>query len=203
MKRALAACLVAVSVSACAERIEAPSAQVSAARFVADEPPSITLYTVINNRSEAGAHSALLINASQRVLFDPAGSWPQPESPEVNDVRFGMTDRMLVNFIDFQARETFRIEEQTLRLSPETAERILTLALQNGAVPKAQCARSIADLLREVPGFEGLPQTWFPRKLHDGFATLPGVTERRLRDNADPVESHGMTLAEAGPRPRF
>ena len=37
--------------------------------YVHDGPPRISLYTMVNNDSGAGAHSALVINASQRVIL--------------------------------------------------------------------------------------------------------------------------------------
>ena len=39
--------------------------------YVHAVPPRIFLYTLVNNDSGAGAHSVLVINASQRVIFDP------------------------------------------------------------------------------------------------------------------------------------
>ncbi len=60
MFRILSLILLAFTLAACvggAEPKWAPDAEVAAARFVADAPPSITLYTVINNNSQAGAHS--------------------------------------------------------------------------------------------------------------------------------------------------
>ena len=72
------ACVMAVAaaLSACAaDQKFASDADVAAATYVAGPPASITLITSINGRSNAGAHSALVINGSQRVLYDPAGSW--------------------------------------------------------------------------------------------------------------------------------
>ena len=66
----------------------APDAAVQAARVANDGPPSITLFTVVNNKTGAGAHSGLLINASERVLFDPAGSFYHPRLPERNDLHY-------------------------------------------------------------------------------------------------------------------
>ena len=43
------------------------------------DPPSLTVMTTIRNTTGSGAHSSLLINASQRVIFDPAGSFQSPE----------------------------------------------------------------------------------------------------------------------------
>ena len=124
MFRILSLIFMAFTLAACvggAEPKWAPDDQVAAARFVAGPPTSITLYTVINNRSQAGAHSGLMINASERILFDPAGTWQHPRIPERNDVHFGITDKMVLFYIDYHARETFRVIEQTLPVTPEVA----------------------------------------------------------------------------------
>ena len=118
--RRLVLCFVALlGLAACAaESVIAPPEAVAAARYVHDAPTSITLYTVINNNSGAGAHSGLLINASQRIMFDPAGTFQHPRVPERNDVHYGMTPRIVNFYIDYHARETFRMIEQTVIVSP-------------------------------------------------------------------------------------
>lgn len=200
--RVLAAGSVALTLAACAaEPVWAPDEQVAAARFVAEGPKSITLYTVVNNRSGSGAHSGLLINASERIMFDPAGTWHHPRIPERNDVHYGITDKMILFYIDYHARETFRVQEQTLVVSPEVAEMVAQRAKAYGAVPKAQCANSISSILRGVPGFESMPATFFPNKLHDAFAKLPGVTEREIRDE-DADSNHGVLLVQANEAPQ-
>ena len=161
------------------------------ARYVAEPPRSITLYTVISNRNDSGAHSGLLINASEQVLFDPAGSWQHPAIPERNDVHFGITPKMVAYYIDYHARETFRVVEQTIVVSPEVAELVKQRAMAYGAVPKAQCANSISSILAGIPGFEGLKSTWFPNKLSDSFGTLPGVKSRTITDD-DADSNHGV-----------
>mgnify|MGYP001296984649 CR=1 FL=1 len=74
MRRLLMCLAVTSALSACggAEPRWSPDEAVSAARYVHAGPPAITLFTVVNNRSGSGAHSGLLINGSQRVIFDPA-----------------------------------------------------------------------------------------------------------------------------------
>lgn len=202
MLRVIAFCIAALGLSGCgAESVYAPDEAVAAARYVAEGPKTITLYTVINNRSEAGAHSGLLINASERVLFDPAGTWRHPQIPERNDVHFGISEKMVLFYIDYHARETFRVKEQKLVVSPEVAELVAARAKAYGAVPKAQCANSISSILRGVPGFESMPSTWFPNKLHDAFAALPGVTEREIRDE-DADSNHGVLLVQAAEAPK-
>ena len=65
MRRVILCFIALLGLSACAaDSVYAPQEAVDAARFVAEPPTSITLYTVINNRSGAGAHTGLLINAS-------------------------------------------------------------------------------------------------------------------------------------------
>ncbi len=200
--RRLVLCFVALfGLAGCAaESVFAPQEAVDAARFVAEQPTSITLYTVINNRSGAGAHSGLLINASQRVMFDPAGTFKHPRVPERNDVHYGMTPRIVNFYIDYHARETFRMIEQTVVVSPGVAELVKQRAEAYGAVPKAQCSNSISAILSGVPGFESLGSTWYPAKLSDRFGKLPGVTGRTITDD-DADKNHGVLLIQSGEAP--
>ncbi|MFZ1468498.1 MAG: hypothetical protein WAT09_05920 [Paracoccaceae bacterium] len=190
-----------LGLAACgADRTFDPQEKVDAARYVAGAPTYVTLYTVINDRNNSGAHSGLLINASQRVLFDPAGTFYYPHAPIQNDVHFGMTDAAVAFYLDYHARDTptekFHVVERTLIVSPETAELILRRVQGNGAVSKALCAESISSILRGVPGFESLPSTWFPIKLGDAFGELPGVTTRIVTEENDNLGQHGIVLVD-------
>ena len=198
MRRVILCLIALIGLSACgAESVYAPQPAVDAARFVADPPTSITLYTVINNRSGAGAHTGLLINASQQVMFDPAGTWHHPRIPERNDVHYGITPRIVNFYIDYHARETFRVIEQTVVVSPQVAELVKQRAEAYGAVPKAQCSNSVSAILGGVPGFESLGSTWFPKKLSDAFGKLPGVRSRTITDDSAD-KNHGVLLVQAG-----
>lgn len=173
----------------------APDSAVQAARYVHDGPSSVTLFTVINNQTGSGAHSGLLINGSERVLFDPAGSFYHPRLPERNDMHHGMSDRMVAFYIDYHARVTYRVVEQTVLVPPQVADLVIARARARGAVAKAQCANSIAGILRDVPGFEGLRSSFFPVKLSESFAELPGVTSRVITDD-DADDNHGVLLID-------
>lgn len=188
--------LVALGACSTAEPSWAPDDAVAQARFVAEAPRTLTLYTVISNRNDSGAHSGLLINASEQVLFDPAGSWSHPQVPERNDVHFGVTPRMVAFYIDYHARETFRVVEQKITVSPEVAELVKQRALAYGAVPKAQCANSISSILAGVPGFEALEGTWFPKKLSESFGAVPGVSTRTITDD-DADSNHGVLILQS------
>lgn len=200
MRRIFLCFIVLFTLAACggpAEPKWAPDADVAQARFVSDGPPSVTLFTVLSTKNGSGAHAGLLINGSQRVIFDPAGTWHHPRLPERNDVHFGMTPLMVEFYIDYHARETFDVIEQTVVVSPEVAELVMQRAMAYGAVPKAQCTLAISSILRGVPGFEGLPGTWFPKNLMDAFGELPGVKSRKYTDT-DTSNNHGVLLVQAG-----
>jgi hypothetical protein len=160
-----------------------------------DGPPTLTLFTVISNRSNAGAHSALMVNASHRAIFDPAGTWYHPHLPERNDVHFGMTDPAVDFYIDYHSRITYRTVVQTIVVSEEVAQLAMNEILAHGAVPKAQCSTSITTILSRLPGFESIGHTWFPNKLMESFAKLPGVTTETVYDN-DPDNNKGFIVTE-------
>ncbi len=174
-----------------AESVWAPDEAVQRAAYHHTAPTSITLITMINNRSQEGAHSALLINGSQRVVFDPAGSWWHRYAPERNDLHYGMTPTMMKFYVDYHARETYHVVMQTVEVSPEVAEKALRISQQYGAVPKAFCGRSTSQVLRQLPGFETVPRTFYPGRIMRGFAKVPGVTVQRIYDD-DPDDNGGV-----------
>jgi hypothetical protein len=193
--------LALVALTACgAEPKWAPDEAVAKAHFVAEAPRSITLFTVVSTRSGSGAHSGLLINASEQVMFDPAGTWYHPYLPERNDVHFGVTPRMVSFYIDYHARETYNVIEQTVLVSPEVAELVMQRAEAYGAVPKAECANSISTILGGVPGFESIKHTWFPNKLSAEFGKIPGATYKLITDD-DADDNHGVLMVQAGNAP--
>ncbi len=201
MLRLVLGLVALLGLAACgAEPKWAPQDQVDAARFVAGAPTYITLYTVVNKSSGSGAHSAILVNGSERVIFDPAGTWHHPRLPERNDVHFGMTDKAIAFYIDYHARKTYDVIEQRVEVSPEVAELVLRRVKDYGAVPKAMCTQATSTVLRGVPGFTELPSTWFPKKLSDAFGALPGVSTRVITDDDDD-SNHGVLLVQANGNP--
>ncbi|MFV0384180.1 hypothetical protein [Paracoccus sp. (in: a-proteobacteria)] len=195
-RRAFLAASLPVLLSACgADNIWASDEALRQARFISDEPPSITLFTVIGIPRGQGGHSGLMINGSQRVIYDPAGSWHHPRIPERHDVLYGITDNFKHYYIDYHARVTWWVAADTVRVSREVADIAIRRAEQNGASSKNFCAVETGTVLKGVPGFEGAPTGFSPTKLRDWFLTLPGVTSQQFRDG-DPANNHDVLIRQ-------
>jgi hypothetical protein len=196
MKRFLLLLALPLFLAACgAEPVWAPDDVVSRARYVSDDGPSITLFTVVRNTVGEGAHSGILINASQAVLWDPAGTWEYPTAPERNDLHYGITPAMRVFYIDYHVRPAYDMIEQRVPVSPEIAEMVFRRAQNYGAVNKAFCGTSVSAILRDVPGFESIPQSFFPNRIMTAFGKLPGVTQTIHRDG-DPDIVSGVKMVK-------
>ncbi|KNG92711.1 lipoprotein [Pseudaestuariivita atlantica] len=158
--------------------------EVAAAKYVHGAPYSITLLTMINNRTGGGAHSSIMINApSQRVIFDPAGSVRHPRIVEREDVLYGVTPQIVDFYERAHARETYHVVIQNKPVPGEVAEQALRLAEAKGAAPQAFCSNYTSSILVQLPGFDSIRPTFFPKKLMEQYGALPGVTERKLFEN--------------------
>ncbi len=179
---------LAVLLSACgaAEPTWAPDAQVESARYAHDAPPSLTLVTMVHTRDGRGGHASLLINADERLLFDPAGTWQNPGAPERNDVLHGITPALWQQYLDYHARQGVEVilQEQTVPLAVALQAKAAVQAY--GAVPKAQCSIATTRILHGLPGYGRMRETVWPHKAMQDFALLPGVTARVIRDDDDP-----------------
>ncbi len=183
--RSLLILLLLLPLSACVDtRKAASSAEIAAAAYTDTESPaSITLMTMISNRSGRGGHTALLINGSQRVIWDPAGTWWNSAVPEAGDMLFGITPVMLDYYLDYHARPEYRVVLQTVEVPRELADEAIRRFRARGPAAKATCANTTSAVLRTLPGFESLPHTWYPEKLMEAFARLPGVRTTIVRDD--------------------
>lgn len=172
-----------------AEPVWAPENQVTRAFTPQVGPASLTLYTMKNNGSGNGAHSGLMINASQRVLWDPAGTFAADALPERNDVIYGVTPFVEDLYASFHARTTYHVIAQKILVPQSTAEQALRAVQSYGAVPKANCSRATSIILQRLPGFESIGRTYFPNNLFDDFAELPGVQTREYRETDEDDKS--------------
>ncbi len=199
MIRVLIACLLAATVAGCAgsQRPQADLAEISARSYRDPGPSTLTLYTMISTRTGSGAHTSLMINGSERVIFDPAGSFRADVVPIKDDVLYGITPNVERAYRSSHARETHYARIQTVEVTPRQAEIALQIAKQSGPVAGAFCANSTAQLLQQVPGFEQIETTFYPVNLSDQFAQLPGVQTAEYRENDDADLQTGLAFNNA------
>ncbi|MCV3270657.1 hypothetical protein [Roseobacter sinensis] len=193
---AMLAVLAVLSACAVSSPFEASPEEIAAKAYVPDGPPKLTIFTMVNNTTGAGGHTALMVSGSQQVIFDPAGSFQHDLVAERGDVLYGMSPAWVQAYKSAHARNSHHVVTQEIVVTPEQAEIALQLVRQNGAVAGAFCTRSTTDILRKVPGFESIEATFYPVKLMDQIAARPGVVtdryyeddEGNVRDGITPVE---------------
>ncbi|MEO0746421.1 MAG: hypothetical protein AAFY49_13840 [Pseudomonadota bacterium] len=184
--RAFGALGLCVVLAGCADPPNIPYAsddRIKASAYREPGPATLTVITMINNRSGKGGHSALMINGSQRVIFDPAGSFENVRVPEQEDVLYGVSPAVLAGYKSAHARSTYHVVLQTVEVTPEQAEVALQLAAANGPVARAFCTNATTGLLRQVPGFGDVNQTFFPTNLMEQMAARAGVSEERYYED--------------------
>lgn len=143
-------------------------------------PATITLMTIMANGSKSAGHSSLLINASQRVMYDPAGTWYHREVPERADLLYGVTPQMLQYYLDYHARDRFHVVMQTKVVTPHVAELAMQHAIGKGASANGMCANNTSHVLSQTPGFEGFPVSVWPKNAVEAFEQLPGVSTKKV-----------------------
>lgn len=165
------------------EEVLASQADIDRVAYRQPGPSYLTLMTMKNTGSGNGAHSGLIVNASQRILWDPAGTFGHASIPERNDVHFGITPEIEQYYISYHSRVTFYTLLQTIEVPDETAEMAMRLAIANGPTPKAACTTHTSRMLGQLPGFGSIRRTMFPNNLSDQFGRIPGVREIEYREN--------------------
>ena len=171
--------------------------EAAAKAYVPDGPPKLTIFTMVNNNTGHGGHTALMVSGSQQVIFDPAGSFLHEQVPERGDVLYGMSPAWVQAYKSAHARSTHHVVTQEIVVTPEQAELALQLVQKNGAVPGAFCTNSTSSLLRQIPGFEDIQTTFYPVKLMDQIAARPGVvTDRYFENDAGDVRD-GIEAAQS------
>lgn len=182
-----ATCLVLVLVlSACGYGTKdqfASETHVEKFQYVHNEPASLTLLTMVSNKNGRGGHSSLVINGSQRVMYDPAGRWYSSHVPERHDLLYGVTPRVLKTYKSFHARDTHHVVSQKIFVSAQVANQAIAAAKLQGRAVDGTCAISTIAILNQLAGFESLPSGYFPEKLMKNFGQLPGVVTTKYYEN--------------------
>ena len=161
----------------------APAEAITAAAFSNPEPASVSLITMVNASSGFGEHSALLSNGSQQVIYDPAGSFRHSDLPRRNDMVYGITPRYARYYFSYHARFGYYVKVQTLEISREEADAIITHAQARGHVPKLFCATAVSDVLNDFPQFADIPVTFFPGAIMKRVARNDAVNTLIVRED--------------------
>lgn len=184
IKSILAVALSAALLAGCTEKgKESPTDAIQSAVYPHTGQPRLTLITMINNRTGAGAHTSLLVESTQSVLFDPAGSFLHEDVPERGDVLYGMSPQWVRWYKSAHARSSFHVVSQEIDVTPAQAARALQLVQSNGSVPSAMCASSTSSLLQQIPGFQSIKRGFSPVKLMEQMGQVPGVRTTRLYED--------------------
>lgn len=154
----------------------ASSMEIQQATYVSPLPNSIILMTMVKENDDFGEHSGLLINASQQVLYDPAGTFRHSTSPNSRDVNYGMHPAMVEYYKSYHARRGYYVVAQEIQVTPEIAELIFQRAVAQGETAKLRCGISISSVLNVLPMFAHIPTTYYPGKIMDRFGEVPNVT---------------------------
>lgn len=178
MLRGLLAVLALMTVSGCEVYTPADPAEIARAVYVSDEPPSVSLLSMVDARTGRSAHAALLINGSQRVLYDPAGTFAHPELPRAGDIHYGVSPKFVDYYERYHARFSHFVHVQTVQVDRATADRVLANARSEGKTLKMHCGLAVAGALRGVPLFQDVRRSYFPEGAREDFARIPGVAER-------------------------
>jgi hypothetical protein len=182
MLRTLLALAATLAVSGCEVYQSAPPEEIARARYVSDEPPSVTLISMVSNRTGKAAHSALLINGSEQVLYDPAGTFAHPDLPRRNDIHYGITPRFLDYYERYHARFDYYVHAQKVEVSRATADQVFANAQAQGRTLKMLCAGSVTGSIRTVPPFTEVGTSLFPDQVRQDFARIPGVQDSYVRE---------------------
>lgn len=186
MKSVVALGVALALLAGCVEKgKESPVEAINASIYPHTGQPKLTVFTMVNNRNGAGAHTALLVQNSQSALFDPAGSFQHERLPERGDVIYGMSPGWIERYKSAHAREAFHVVIQEIPVTAEQASVAMNLIQSNGPVPSAMCASATSGILRQIPGFSDIRRGFYPLKLMEQVEQLPNVTTTRFYENDD------------------
>ena len=163
---------------------------------------TVTLVSVVSKRSASAGHSALIVNGTQRIIFDPAGSLFHKSLKFQGDVIYDANPSVVDGYIDYHTRNTHDTVVQTVDVADAVAEDLLKRLLSRGYVWKSFCAQSSSTLLRATPGFENIWPTFSPQKLMNNFGKLEDVRLARFSQPGD-VDKIAKFYAWVGQKPLF
>ena len=173
-----------VLLSACADFENDDPAVVSSRAYVSEEAPFVALLTMVNENGNSGEHSGILINASQTVLYDPAGSFRyEQQLARSRDIHYGMSPTMVDYYQRYHARFGYYVVTQKIYISAEEAEALFRKANEIGTTGQLRCGLSASSVLNSIPRFANIPTTYWPGKIMNAMAEVSGIETSYTREN--------------------
>lgn len=175
-----------MALAGCAGASDAEFEEIS--RTIAYRPsgsPSATLITSQEVNGSGEIHAALVVKASQQVIYDPSGSFIDPGTRRIGDALYGVTPEILEKFALHQADRRHNAVLQTASVDPESAETLLQRVRRAGGAFPGFCAATIADVISGVGPFASVRETMWPSDLSEDFASIEGVETRIVTDDDD------------------
>lgn len=173
--------LMMVVVAACADSSSDPVEVIASAKYVSEEAPSITLLTMVGDDGGFAEHTGILINASQQVLYDPAGSFRHRRLARARDVHYGVTPVLDDYYRRYHARFGYYVVAQKIEVTAEVAEEAFRRAVAQGTTGQLRCGLSASTVLNGL--FPNVPVTYYPGKIMRNFGEIPGVHTSYTREN--------------------
>jgi hypothetical protein len=174
--------LIAFGLSGCAGLFySSPPEIAKRERFFNAGPPEVSLLTVTHKPTGIMWHSALLITADERVLYESGGYWKDPEDRRLVDVHYNMTDARLADYVERRSNpKSWEVTLHRVAVSDEVAMMAKQRAETNQMVLGGFCAQGVAMVLKELPGFEDIGPVFLPHDLVPHFEEIPGVQRELL-----------------------
>jgi hypothetical protein len=130
-----------------------PTGEADLPRYRHPGSATVTLVTVLSTKDGSGAHSALIVNGAQRVIFDPAGSLSHARLAERGDVIYGANPAIVDSYIDYHTRNTHDTVAQTVDVTAAVADDLLRRVMGHGACETIILREKYQRDLAVHPGF--------------------------------------------------
>ena len=140
--------------------------------------------SMVNEKSGKSAHAGLLINGSQQVLYDPAGTFTHPDLPRKGDVHYGMTPRYVDYYERYHARFDYFVEAQKVPVTRADADQLIANAQAAGPADEDDLlARHRRRAAAGAAVHRRAGTSFFPEALRRDFEKIPGVEDSYVYEN--------------------
>lgn len=169
--------MIALSLSGCAGMMYSSPPEIAQRdRYSPQAEPEISLLTITHKPTSFMWHSALLITADERILYESGGYWKDPEDRRLADVHYNLTDERLRDYIARRGDpDVWQITLHRVEVSEDIALEAKRRAQTNQLVLGGFCAMGVAEVLKGLPGFDHLGPVFLPHDLVPVFEEIPDV----------------------------